>query len=407
LIRCAAFCLCLDKGEAGVVAERAAHIDRARAGISVTELSGEVWGRRRDLCLTVLEAARGAGGGEGEVHAGLPAVHGFLGDVRGTGEYSLIDMVAGTGLEARRDTAGTRPLFVGESSGWVASDHRFFRDEVPHLLPPGARYEISAGRATLSQRRPGPTITGSFEDASAAVARAIDRSVRDRVHGTKKVAVAFSGGLDSSILVACAKRYTRVVACAVSAANSVDRLKVSKAAEILSVDLRSVEMDAKAAEDELSDVDLPFEPSLMDRSLWCIYSAAARTAAEEGVEVILLGQLADELFGGYQKYERALQGVGGLEEAEGIMLRDVAECGMRGFVRDEAACARWLEPRFPFADGSLMDLAQRIPMSHRLRGGVRKALLRSSAGLLGVPGELAGSPKKAAQYSSGILKLLK
>jgi asparagine synthase (glutamine-hydrolysing) len=48
-----------------------------------------------------------------------------------------------------------------------------------------------------------------------------------------------------------------------------------------------------------------------------------------------------------------------------------------------------------------------IPVSFKIRDGERKAVLRRAAGLLGVPEELSNAPKKAAQYSSGIQKILR
>jgi asparagine synthase (glutamine-hydrolysing) len=119
----------------------------------------------------------------------------------------------------------------------------------------------------------------------------------------------------------------------------------------------------------------------------------------------MLGQLADELFGGYAKYERKLL-EDGRDSAAKLMIDDVAGCGARGFVRDEAACSRWLEPRFPFADARVAGFGLRLPVELKIRRGVRKAVLREAALRLGVPGELVNKPKKAAQYSSGIMKIL-
>jgi asparagine synthase (glutamine-hydrolysing) len=79
---------------------------------------------------------------------------------------------------------------------------------------------------------------------------------------------------------------------------------------------------------------------------------------------------------------------------------------MRGFIRDEAACRRWCEPRFPFAERELAMLGEGLPVSFKIRGGVRKAVLREAALILGLPREIANRPKKAAQYSSGVMKLL-
>ena len=136
----------------------------------------------------------------------------------------------------------------------------------------------------------------------------------------------------------------------------------------------------------------------LERNLWSL-------ARENGAETILLGQLADELFGGYVKYVRATE-EGGVLAAETMMEGDLARCGQVGLVRDELACSRHAEPRFPFADESVASFALSISPDFKIWGGTRKHVLREAAKLLGLPDEVVGSPKKAAQYSSGILKLL-
>lgn len=119
---------------------------------------------------------------------------------------------------------------------------------------------------------------------------------------------------------------------------------------------------------------------------------------------MLLGQLADELFGGYMKYATAARKDEGL--AVKMMEADVEDSARRAFVRDEEACARFIEPRFPFADDEVVSFALGLPLSYKISGQQRKLILRIAAENLGLPDELAQAPKKAAQYSSGIAKLV-
>jgi asparagine synthase (glutamine-hydrolysing) len=121
--------------------------------------------------------------------------------------------------------------------------------------------------------------------------------------------------------------------------------------------------------------------------------------------MILLGQLADELFGGYRKYALKAQEEGP-EAAERMMREDARGCADRGFLRDEAACSSSCEVRFPYADAEVVSFADRLPLDYKIRGGERKAVLRAAAVELGLPEELAEAPKKAAQFSSGAAKLL-
>ncbi len=224
------------------------------------------------------------------------------------------------------------------------------------------------------------------------------------VEGRSRVAVAFSGGLDSSIIALCAKRRTEVVACSAFAEGALDSRCASRGAAILGIELMATGLTREEVAGELKEIDLPFQTSLMDRSLWCLYSIVSRSAAGGGAEVIMLGQLADELFGGYAKYQATLTDAGE-EAAAAIMDQDVREYQTRGLVRDVNACSRWLEPRFPFAEEELIELGRSIPVSFKIREGVRKAVLREAAVVLGIPGELVNAPKKAAQYSSGIQRI--
>jgi asparagine synthase (glutamine-hydrolysing) len=377
----------LDREHARRARAAAAGIDRVGAAAALTEDAG-----KGEVLALPMDSGRG-----------FPVVHGWLAQEPEEGEFSMLSRKGGV-VVASRDHAGTRPLFVAKSGSWVASDHRFFPREDGVLLAPGSTYDISSGKVTSRNRRK-TSFRGTFDEAGAQLAKLIGKAVEERVEGKKRVAVAFSGGLDSSILVSCAKRRAQVVACTVHSRGSRDGTAARVAAEALGVELLAQEVDANAAEGELSGLALPFKASLMDRTLWCIYSLASRAAAEAGAEVILLGQLADELFGGYAKYERALA-EGGPRAAASMMEADLLGCGTRGLVRDEAACCRWLEPRFPFADRRVFDLGRGLPVGFKVRQGVRKAVLREAAEILGVPSDLCSAPKKAAQYSSGIQRLL-
>jgi len=384
LMRCNGFCLALDN-DAAERAERAARgIDRFRREVRVVGL-----GRR---------GAKGSVVGlvlEGE---DLPVVHGFRG-----GEYSAVE--EGTqGLRASRDALGTRPLYVAKSRRWVASDHRFFRGEEADLLPPGASLQVESGRVDSAKISPS-RFEGTLEEAAASLAKLIGEVVKERVRGRRRVAVAFSGGLDSSLLGNCASRHVKVVACTASAPGSVDELVARKAADALNLEYVAARLDRDAIAGELRAMDLPFDPTGMDRSLWCIYSTTARAASESGSELVMLGQLADELFGGYAKYERTLR-ESGPERAASMMAADVRDCGMRGFLRDELACSRSIEPCFPFADRRIAEFGLSLPMELKIGDGVRKVVLREAAAVLGLPEEIARRQKKAAQYSSGVLKLL-
>jgi asparagine synthase (glutamine-hydrolysing) len=339
--------------------------------------------------------------------SGLPLVHGFVDSGAGvggdaTGEFSTLSREEGPSLFASRDRLGTRPLYIDEHGSCVATDHRFFQ-KVPNLLPNGARIEVGSRRLTTSSLS-AVQCRSSLDECAADLSRMLGDAVRRRVRGRRKVAVSFSGGLDSSLIAHIAAKETEVVLCSAYASGSRDEEYAKSAAKSLGLELAGVEMDKDSVRRELSSIDLPFEPTSMDKALWCIYSTTAREAAKHGAELIMLGQLADELFGGYMKYSKA---AGESEEAAAAMMRaDVVASGQRAFIRDEEAVARFTEARFPFADERLAAFGLGVPVAYKVFEGERKLVLRRAALLLGLPEVLAAAPKKAAQYSSGVAKLV-
>jgi asparagine synthase (glutamine-hydrolysing) len=229
--------------------------------------------------------------------------------------------------------------------------------------------------------------------------------VETAVGGQTVAAVSFSGGLDSSLLVACAKRVTKVVACTAAVEGAPDSLRARTAAATLGVELIMTKLSEGRIRKEMRGMRLPYEPTAMDASLWSLYSVVARSASESGAKVMLLGQLADELFGGYAKYRAALV-EGGEARATEAMKADVDGYASRGRIRDVDACSRWLEPVFPFEADEVKELGLSFPLSFKISGAATKLVLRRAGTLLGLPEELTGTPKKAAQYSSGVQKVV-
>lgn len=219
------------------------------------------------------------------------------------------------------------------------------------------------------------------------------------------MAVAFSGGLDSSVVARCASRLTEVVACTAFSDGAGDETRAREAASALGLDIVATRLTPENVEEALRTIDLPFVPTLMDKSLWCLYSIVSRSACDAGSKVVMLGQLADELFGGYAKYEEAFR-LKGHDAASSMMSLDLQDYAHRGRIRDIGACGRWAQPRFPFEANEVVALASSLPVSFKIRDGVRKAVLRRAALILGVPEAQAGAGKKAAQYSSGVQKLV-
>ncbi len=339
---------------------------------------------------------------------GFPLVHGYAGgdDALPEGEFSMLGKGA-HGFYGARDRLGTRGLWAvrgGPNAGSFASDYRLVPGAT--LLPPRTVYEKGRTRR-VKEGRVETEDVGSFEEAAKALAALVEESVKERIHGQGRVAVSFSGGLDSSLLALVASRHADVVLCSAYVPGSRDEEQTSKAAGLLGLRLEAAVLEEGELAEMSRNAELPpGDATLMDKALWCIYSTTGGLAKKNKARTILLGQLADELFGGYRKYSvKASQE--GPAAAEQLMRDDVRACADRGFLRDEAACSASCEVRFPYAASKIASLAARLPLDYKIREGERKAVLRAAAVELGLPLELAEAPKKAAQFSSGAAKLLK
>jgi asparagine synthase (glutamine-hydrolysing) len=135
---------------------------------------------------------------------------------------------------------------------------------------------------------------------------------------------------------------------------------------------------------------------------------AAELAHENGLRVMLSGQGADELFAGYHRYLSFYYEKG--EDAQEDLWKDVKNLYQVNLERDDAVTmAHGVEMRVPYLDLPIISMAMNIPMSYKIKDQndrMRKCILREVAAEVGIKSEVLMRPKKAAQYGSGIHKIL-
>lgn len=316
-----------------------------------------------------------------------------------------------------RDTMGLVPLYIGENEALiaVASNRKMLWTAGldTQAIQPGHITSISGEGIksepvrTLSQL---PPTSPSMDDTVKTLDELLTRAVEARCRGAFKVAIGFSGGIDSSLLAHYAdKAGTRVDLICVGMEGTRGFEAAERAVDALDLPLRLEAFTADDIEEDLNTVLWSVEEAdSMKIGVGLATYWAARRAAETGHRIFISGNCADEVFGGYQKYVREYVSKG--DSVRETMYRDVASSHEVNFERDYKICSDLgLELRLPFADIDVVRYGLSLPTELKLSktpASPRKLILRALARERGFPEELADRPKKAVQYSTGVNRAL-
>jgi asparagine synthase (glutamine-hydrolysing) len=328
-------------------------------------------------------------------------------------------MVKDAWVAAARDPIGVQPLYFGENReiAAFATNRKVLWKlgiETPLSFPPGNIAFVNKEGfkfkpvKTLTYTEPKPT---TINDAAKTLQSLLEQSIQRRVHGLKEVSVAFSGGLDSSLVAFLAnKSGVKVNLFHVSLENQVETEDAIKAAEALNLPLQvDLFKDSDVETVLLKVVELIEEPDPVKASIGVPFYWVAEKAAEAGFKVMLAGQGADELFGGYQRYVKEYCSKG--EKVSKTMFSDVLGLYESNLERDLKITGFFdVELRLPFGAFDLAEYALTLPLECKFEpkpDTLRKLVLRRVALNAGVPKSIADKPKKAVQYSTGINDALK
>jgi asparagine synthase (glutamine-hydrolysing) len=329
------------------------------------------------------------------------------------GDYSFL-MVKDGWVAGARDPIGVQPLYFGENRdiAALATNRKALWKlgiETPTSFPPGNLAFVNKEGfkfkpvKTLAFKEPKPV---TIDDAAKTIHSLLEQSIQRRVHGLKEVSVAFSGGLDSSLVAFLAnKSGVKVNLFHVSLENQPESEDAIKAAEALNLPLQVDLFKDSDVETVLPKVvELIEEPDPVKASIGVPFYWVAEKAAEAGFKVMLAGQGADELFGGYQRYVKEYCSEG--EKVSKTMFSDVLGLYESNLERDLKIAGFFdVELRLPLGAFDLAEYALTLPLDCKFEkkpDTLRKLVLRRVALNAGVPKSISEKPKKAVQYSTGI-----
>ena len=329
------------------------------------------------------------------------------------GDYSFA-FFDGEDIILARDPIGIKPLYykLGKDFIAFASERKALWGigiQDPRRLPPGT---ILINRKIIRLKRLPEKIETKWDynTAKERLGEALERAVRERIQDLERVGILFSGGVDSTLITLLVKKYAEPILYTVGSKGSQDLIFAEKAAQELGIEPKIIKVTPGMIKDALKPVLSAIEEfNVMKIGVAMPLYFASKAAHADGIRVIVSGQGADELFGGYHRYLQLYkEGEDKLIEA---FKTDIQEMYHVNLERDDAtAMATSTELRVPFLDKEIINIAFNIPIEYKIKGSddsLRKHILRDLALDMGAPAFIAKRPKKAAQYGSGIDKILR
>lgn len=326
-----------------------------------------------------------------------------------------------------RDPIGVCPLYWGhdaEGRVWAASEMKAIArlcNDVAQF-PPGHYYDSAAGDAPIRYYRP------QWRDYAATqgvlvgpqeLREAFERAVHRQLMSDVPYGVLLSGGLDSSLVAACAARFARkrvedndsseawwprLHSFAIGLPGSPDLAAADIAAKALGTVHHGFTYTFAEGLDALPEVIRHIETYDVTtiRASTPMFLLARRIKAM-GVKMVLSGEGSDEVFGGYLYFHKAPNA----REFHEENVRKLDALYTYDCLRANKSMMAWgVEPRVPFLDVEFLDVAMKMDAQQKMvrpgpHGGraIEKAVLREAfEGYL--PHEILWRQKE--QFSDGV-----
>ena len=346
--------------------------------------------------------------------------HDFLDDMNGIFGFAIYDTEKDEYFIAR-DHMGIIPLYIGwDKNGtfFVASELKALEGicTTIELFPPGHYMSSKDGEFVKWYKRDWTDYDAvkDNETSIAEVKQALEDAVHRQLMSDVPYGVLLSGGLDSSVTSAIAKKYSerRVEAddkekawypqlhsFSVGLEGSPDLAAAKVVADHIGTVHHEIKFTIQEGLDAIKDVIYNIETYDITtiRSSTPMY-LMARVIKSMGIKMVLSGEGADELFGGYLYFHKAPNAREFHEET----VRKLDKLHMYDCLRANKSLAAWgIEGRVPFLDKEFMDVAMRINPQDKMINGERmeKWVVRKAFEDM-IPESVAWRQKE--QFSDGV-----
>jgi asparagine synthase (glutamine-hydrolysing) len=321
------------------------------------------------------------------------------------------------GLFLARDPIGIKPLYYSMVNRGTADQQMYFASELKaltrwsddvHEFPPGTYYHSQSGFHSYYQVPQHQPRADSVDVHVRRVRETLEHAVAKRLMSDVPLGAFLSGGLDSSIIAAIARRLMpELHTFSVGIAGSRDILAARRVARHIGSIHHEYTYTAAEVLQQLPEIIYYFESFDRDLVRSAIPTYFCARMAADYVKVILTGEGADELFAGYTYYKNYNDPAALHQELH----RSVSNLHNLNLQRvDRMTMRHSIEGRVPFLDTTMIELAQTIPPELKLRSmpdgtRVEKWILRKAVEDL-LPHDIVWRNKEQFDEGSGTVDLL-
>ena len=344
----------------------------------------------------------------------------FLEDISGIFAFALYDEEKDEFLIAR-DPIGVIPLYIGyDSDGtvYVASELKALEGQCERYEPflPGHYYWSKEPGMKRYYTRDWFNYDAVKDNGASvdAIRNALKDSVKRQLMSDVPYGVLLSGGLDSSVISAIAEQFSehriednsqtraywpRLHSFAVGLKGAPDLEKAKLVADHIGTVHHEINYTIQEGLDAIRDVIYFIETYDVTtvRASTPMY-LLARVIKSMGIKMVLSGEGADEVFGGYLYFHKAPNAKAFHEET----VRKLSKLHYYDCLRANKSLSAWgVEGRVPFLDKEFLDVAMRTNPEAKMCPGttIEKKIVREAFADM-LPAEIAWRQKE--QFSDGV-----